>query len=75
MQFDGNVLGPKILGDSIGLSSFWILFSILFFGSLFGLLGMICAVPIFAVLYRIAKRWCAASLAKKNMPTETEYYL
>lgn len=74
MQFDGNVLGPKILGDSIGLGSFWILFSILFFGSLFGLLGMICAVPVFAIMYRIAKRWCAARLAGKSMPTETSYY-
>lgn len=75
MQFDGNVLGPKILGDSIGLKSFWILFSILFFGSLFGLLGMICAVPVFAIIYRMMKRWCAGRLAKKQMPTETECYL
>lgn len=74
MQFDGNVLGPKILGDSIGLKSFWILFSILLFGSLFGILGMICAVPVFAVIYRMMKRWCAGRLAKKRMPTETECY-
>lgn len=74
MQFDGNVLGPKILGDSIGLKSFWILFSILFFGSLFGLLGMICAVPVFAVIYRMVKRWCAGRLAGKKMPTETDCY-
>lgn len=74
MQFDGNVLGPKILGDSIGLKSFWILFSILLFGSLFGILGMICAVPVFAVIYRMLKRWCAGRLAKKRMPTETECY-
>lgn len=74
MQVDGNIVSPKILGDSIGLESFWILFSILFFGSLFGVLGMICAVPVFAILYRIAKRWCATRLAKKEMPTETAYY-
>lgn len=74
MQFDGNVLGPKILGDSIGLKSFWILFSILLFGSLFGILGMICAVPVFAVIYRMIKRWCTGRLAKKKMPTETECY-
>ena len=74
MQFDGNVLGPKILGDSIGLKSFWILFSILFFGSLFGVLGMICAVPVFAVIYRMVKRFCAGRLAKKQLPTETECY-
>ena len=74
MQFDGNILGPKILGDSIGLKSFWILFSILFFGSLFGLLGMICAVPLFAIIYRLIKRWSARRLAAKNIPTTTEYY-
>lgn len=74
MQFDGNVLGPKILGDSIGLKSFWILFSILFFGSLFGFLGMICAVPVFAMIYRWTKRWCDKRLKKKGVPTETEYY-
>ena len=44
-QFDGNILGPKILGDSTGLSSFWVLFSILLFGGLFGFVGMIIAVP------------------------------
>lgn len=66
MQFDGNILGPKILGDSIGLKSFWILFSILFFGSLFGLLGMICAVPVFAIIYRMTKRWSAGRLARKR---------
>ena len=68
------LLGPKILGDSIGLKSFWILFSILFFGSLFGVLGMICAVPVFAVIYRMVKRFCAGRLAKKQLPTETECY-
>lgn len=74
MQFDGNVLGPKILGDSIGLKSFWILFSILFFGSLFGILGMVCAVPVFAIVYRMVKRWSAGRLAAKELPTETEFY-
>ena len=50
-QFDGNILGPKILGNSTGLSSFWVLFSILLFGGLFGFVGMIIAVPVFAVIY------------------------
>lgn len=74
MQFDGNILGPKILGESIGLKSFWVLFSILFFGSLFGLAGMICAVPVFAIIYRMTKRWSAGKLAAKKLPTETEFY-
>lgn len=73
-QFDGNILGPKILGESIGLKSFWILFSILLFGSLFGLLGMICAVPIFAMIYRWVKRWCHRRLTEKGIPTETSHY-
>ena len=44
-QFDGNILGPKILGDSTGLASFWVLFSILLFGGLFGFAGMVLGVP------------------------------
>ena len=49
-QFDGNILGPKILGDSTGLASFWVLFSILLFGGLFGFVGMVLGVPVFAML-------------------------
>ena len=52
-QFDGNILGPKILGDSTGLPSFWVLFSILLFGGLLGFVGMIIGVPAFAVIYRL----------------------
>lgn len=74
MQVDGNILGPKILGDSIGLKSFWILFSILFFGSLFGLLGMVCAVPVFAIIYRMVSRWCNRRLEKKNIPAEIVFF-
>ena len=48
-QFDGNILGPKILGDSTGLASFWVLFSILLFGGLFGFAGMVLGVPVFAM--------------------------
>lgn len=74
-QFDGNILGPMILGDSTGLKSFWILFSILLFGSLFGLLGMICAVPVFAMIYRLVNRWCVYRLQQKGIPSETKYYI
>ena len=52
-QFDGNVLGPKILGDTTGLSAFWVVFSILIAGGLFGVPGMILGVPSFAVIYYI----------------------
>ena len=74
MQIDGNIIGPKILGESIGLGSFWILFSILVFGSLFGLVGMIVAVPVFAIIYRSVKKWSAKQLEKKQLQIETESY-
>lgn len=74
-QLDGNVIGPKIIGESVGLESFWILFSILVFGAMFGLLGMICAVPVFSVLYRTIKRWSHQRLEKKGLPSETDAYL
>lgn len=73
-QFDGNILGPKILGDSTGLSSFWVLFSILLFGGLFGVLGMVIGVPLFAVIYDIVKKFIIASLAKKGKAEEMEKY-
>jgi len=65
-QFDGIVLGPKILGDSTGLSPFWVIFSIIVFGALFGVLGMFLGVPIFAVLYTMFKHF----VEKKNIEKE-----
>ena len=65
-QLDGNVIGPKILGDHTGVSSFWVLFSILLFGGLWGLVGMIIAVPLFAVLYDLAKRVIRLGLLKHD---------
>lgn len=55
-QLDGNVIGPKILGNSTGLSSFWVLFAILLFGGLWGFVGMIVGVPLFAVIYDVVKK-------------------
>lgn len=66
-QFDGNILGPKILGNSTGLSSFWVLFSITFFGGIWGFAGMVLGVPVFAVLYDIIRR-----LVKRALIRETE---
>lgn len=74
-QFDGNILGPKILGDSTGLSGFWVIFSITFFGGLFGVIGMIIGVPIFAVIFNLIKRLVNYKLKKRELPTETELYL
>ncbi|MCD8073975.1 MAG: AI-2E family transporter [Lachnospiraceae bacterium] len=55
-QFDGNILGPRILGNVTGLSSFWVLFAILTFGGLFGFIGVIIGVPVFAVIYDIIRK-------------------
>ena len=65
-QLDGNIIGPKILGNHTGVSSFWVLFSILLFGGLWGLVGMIVAVPLFAVIYDLLKRLVAKGLAKNG---------
>ena len=67
-QFDGNVLGPKILGNSTGLSSFWVIFSITLFGGLFGILGMIAGVPIFAIIYAGIKAFINQMLLQKKLP-------
>ncbi len=55
-QVDGNIIGPKILGNTTGLSSFWVLFSILVFGGLWGFVGMIIGVPLFAVIYDVGRK-------------------
>lgn len=72
--FDGNILGPKILGDSTGLSSFWVIFSITLFGSYFGVLGMAIGVPIFALIYAAFKRKVNRNLVKKGLPVNTLKY-
>lgn len=73
-QFDGNILGPKILGDSTGISSFWVLFSILLFGGVFGFVGMIIGVPTFAVIYNLFSEWISYLLSKKELSTDTQDY-
>ncbi len=73
-QFDGNILGPKILGNSTGVSSFWVLFSILFFGGIMGPIGMIIGVPTFAVIYRLIAEFVEKRLASKQLSTATKDY-
>lgn len=73
-QFDGNILGPKILGSSTGLTGFWVIFAITFFGGLFGVFGMIIGVPIFAVIYAGIRSVVNTMLKKKNMPIEAGKY-
>lgn len=74
-QFDGNILGPKILGEYTGISSFWVLFSILVFGGLFGFIGMIIAVPTFAVLYDLLHQWSTVKLKERQLSTQTADYM
>ena len=65
-QLDGNVLGPRIIGNTTGMSGFWITFAILFFGGLWGLVGMLVAVPLFAVIYDIIRKLIFHRLRKKG---------
>lgn len=74
-QIDGNIIGPKILGESTGLSSFWVLFAILLGGGLFGFWGMLFGVPTFAVIYYILNEIVMHCLRKKNMPQRSEDFL
>ena len=73
-QIDGNIIGPKILGDSTGLSAFWVIFSILLFGGLFGFVGMVIGVPTFAVIYYLIKSGVEYLLRKKELPVGTQSY-
>lgn len=73
-QLDGNIIGPKILGNSTGLSSFWVLFAILFFGGILGPVGMIIGVPTFAVFYRLLAEWVNTRLKRKELSTITDDY-
>ena len=73
-QIDGNIIGPKVLGDSTGLSSFWVLFSILLFGGLFGFVGMIIGVPLWAVILHSLRRYTEGRLRKKGLPLSSASY-
>ncbi len=72
--FDGNILGPKILGESTGLSAFWVMFAIFLGGGLFGFAGMILGVPLFAVVYSLIREFIDFLLSKKGLSTETDDY-
>ena len=74
-QLDGNIIGPKILGNSTGLSSFWVLFAILLFGGLWGFVGMIIGVPLFAVIYDVLKKFVFHGLRRnEEMELVTTYH-
>ena len=73
-QVDGNIIGPKILGDSTGLSSFWVIFAIMVGSGLFGFAGMLFGVPAFAVIYYLIQRLIAYLLGRKGLPSKTLDY-
>lgn len=73
-QIEGNILEPKIVGNITGISAFWVLFSIIIFGDLFGIVGMIIGVPIFAVIYHFVCNKIDKNLKKKGLPTDIEDY-
>ena len=74
-QFDGNILGPKILGSATGISSFWVVVTILLGGGFFGVLGMFLGVPVFACLQELVKHLIDRRLTQRNMPTEAYAYV
>ncbi len=73
-QFDGNILGPKILGSTVGINGFWIMFSIIVGAGVFGFAGMLLGVPVFVVLYTGFKNVVNRKLKRSGLPTEGNYY-
>lgn len=73
-QLDGNVIGPAILGDTIGVDALWIVISITVCGSLFGFMGMLLGVPAFAIVYVLLKQNVEKKLKRKNHPVHTAFY-
>ena len=74
-QIDGNIIGPKILGSSTGLSAFWVVFAILVFGGLWGFPGMLLGVPLMAVIYYVAQKTVSYFLKKRGLTTDTLAYV
>ena len=74
-QVDGNIIGPKILGDSTGLSAFWVLFALLLFNHLMGFWGMLLGVPLFASFYYLFREFINSLLRKKDLPLDSEDYI
>ena len=74
-QVDGNIIGPLILGDTTGLSSFWVLFAIMVGGNLFGFVGMLLGVPAFACIYTFVAMLIRDVLKKRGLTNETEFYV
>ncbi len=73
-QLDGNIIGPKILGSSVGINGFWVMFSIIFGAGLFGFWGMLLGVPVFVVVYTVVNEGIARKLRRSDLPIEAEAY-
>ncbi len=73
-QLDGNVIGPRIMGNRIGISGFWVMFAIIFFGGTWGLFGMVVGVPLFAVIYDLVRKLVKLGLKKKDKMELWEQY-
>jgi predicted PurR-regulated permease PerM len=74
-QIDGNILGPKIIGNTTGISSFWVLFAILLFGNLWGFTGMLLGVPVFAIIYHAIKKLVFKGLKRRGQQKMAEDYI
>ena len=73
-QFDGNIMVPLIQGDRIGVPSVWVLIGIIVGGGLFGFVGMLLAVPVFAIIYMLFKEFLENKLEKKSLPADSTVY-
>ena len=74
-QVDGNIIGPKVLGSSIGINGFWVMFSIILGAGLFGFWGMLLGVPVFVVIYTLINNLIDRKLKRSDLPYETEDYI
>ena len=74
-QIDGNIIGPKILGDSTGISSFWVVFAVVLGAGFFGFTGMIVAVPIVAIIHYIVGRVARFMVKRRGFPENTDEYV
>ena len=73
-QIDGNIIGPKILGNSTGINGFWVMFSIIVGAGLFGFWGMLLGVPVFVVIYTVLNKLIDKKLARINLPSDVDSY-
>ena len=73
-QIDGNIIGPRILGNSTGITGFWVMFSIILGGGLFGFWGLLLGVPVFVVIYSLVTSLIVKKLKRNDLPWELEDY-